>query len=99
MKTKNYTHKRKGGHYRIQAIGKGSGTLNITGNDELVIYHNELGQYFVRPLAEFIEVMIEIKQNSKAEAAWEGNWPHSAEARSLQIMQNGNDGEPYKGGC
>ncbi|MDY0186274.1 MAG: hypothetical protein RBR43_10425 [Desulfuromonadaceae bacterium] len=25
----------------------------------------------------------------------EGNWPESAEARSLQIMQNGNDGAPY----
>ncbi len=25
----------------------------------------------------------------------EGNWPGSAEARSLQIMQNGNDGAPY----
>ena len=26
----------------------------------------------------------------------EGNWPESAEARSLQIMQNGNDGAPYE---
>ena len=26
----------------------------------------------------------------------EGNWPESAEARSLRIMQNGNDGAPYE---
>lgn len=28
----------------------------------------------------------------------EGNWPESAEARSLQIMQNGNEGEHYEDG-
>ena len=30
------------------------------------------------------------------EAKEDGNWPESAEARSLQIMQNGNDGEHYR---
>lgn len=89
MKTKFYTHKRKGGSYRIRCIAKGSGTLNATGNDELVVYHNQLGQHFVRPVDEFLNTMNEVKQKKP-------NWPKSAERRALQLMQNGNDGEPYE---
>ena len=91
MQTKHYTHKRKGGSYRIRCIAKGSGTLNATGNDELVVYHNELGQHFVRPLEEFLEVMSEFNKKRVIKP----NWPKSAELRSAQIMQNGNDGAPY----
>lgn len=103
MKTKLYTHKRKGGSYRIHTIAKGSGTLNTTGNDELAVYHNELGQHFVRPLAEFHEVMNEVIPRKVAIVGagvmhpdeWKGNWPASAEKRAAQIMQNGNDGKVY----
>ena len=104
MKTKLYTHKRKSGRYRINFIAKGSGTLNTTGNDELAVYHNELGQHFVRPLAEFHEVMNEVIPRKVAIVGagvmhpdeWKGNWPASAEKRAAQIMQNGNGGEPYQ---
>lgn len=102
MKTKLYTHIRKSGRYRIRCTGKGSGTLNISGNDDLVVYHNEQGQNFVRPHSEFLEVMREVPQRKVAivgansmPANWQGNWPESAELRSAQIMQNGNDGAPY----
>lgn len=94
MQTKHYTHKRKGGSYRIRCIAKGSGTLNTTGDDTLVVYHNELGQHFVRPLAEFGEAMNEVKKPLEAEA-WQGNWPESADERMIPIMQNGNDGKVY----
>lgn len=103
MQTKHYTHKRKGGSYRIRCIAKGSGTLNTTGDDTLVVYHNELGQHFVRPLAEFHEVMNEVIPRKVAIVGvgvmhpdeWKGNWPASAEKRAAQIMQNGNDGKVY----
>lgn len=94
MQTKQFKHKRKGGSYRIHAIAKGSGSMNTSGDDSFVVYHNELGQHFVRPLVEFSEIMDEVKKPLETEA-WQGNWPESAEARSLQIMQNGNDGKVY----
>ncbi len=68
MKTKLYTHKRKGGRYRIHFVAKGSGTLNTAGDDTFVVYHNELGQHFVRPLVEFDEAMNEVKKPPEAEA-------------------------------
>lgn len=94
MKTKLYTHKRQGGRYRIHFVAKGSGTLNTTSDDAFVVYHNELGQHFVRPLAEFGEAMNEVKKPLEAEA-WQGNWPESADERMIPIMQNGNDGKVY----
>ena len=94
MQTKQFKHKRKGGSYRIHAIAKGSGSLNTSGDDSFVVYHNELGQHFVRPLVEFSEVMDEVKKPLETEA-WQGNWPAAAEARMTPVLQNGNTGEHY----
>lgn len=60
MQTKQFKHKRKGGSYRIHAIAKGSGSMNTGGDDSFVVYHNELGQHFVRPFAEFMDAMEEV---------------------------------------
>ena len=38
----------------------------------------------------------EAAYKARRSAPAEGNWPESAEARSRQIMQNGNDGAPYE---
>lgn len=41
-------------------------------------------------------IVIYFREASDSKAVKEdGNWPESAEARSLQIMQNGNDGKVY----
>lgn len=103
MQTKQFKHKRKGGSYRIHAIAKGSGTLNTSGDDGFVVYHNELGQHFVRPLAEFHEVMDEVIPRQVAIVGagvmlpdeWKGNWPSSADERMAPVLQNGNDGLHY----
>lgn len=60
MIEKQYKHKRKGGSYRALCVAKGSGTLNTGSNDRFVVYQNESGNHFVRPLAEFMDVMAEV---------------------------------------
>lgn len=60
MQTKQYKHKRKGGSYRVQWVAKGSGSLNTGSNDRFVVYRNEIGHHFVRPFAEFMDVMEEV---------------------------------------
>ena len=58
--TEKYRHPRAGGRYQILKIAKSSGDLKDI-DPEMVVYHDDSGQCYVRPKGEFFRVMIPVK--------------------------------------